>query len=84
MHQEAVNIIQAVHAGDGNIPECPSDEEVLLREPLVDAGISPSVGSVGDSYDNSLAETIIGLYKAEVICRGPWQAIDDVEFAMLK
>jgi len=52
---------------------------------LVDAGINPSVGSVGDSYDNSLAETIIGLYKTEVIRRrGPWRGIDDVEFATLE
>ena len=52
---------------------------------LVDAGINPSVGSVGDSYDNSLAETIIGLYKTEVVRRrGPWRTIDDVEFATLE
>ncbi len=48
-------------------------------------GIAPSVGSVGDSYDNALAETINGLYKAEVIRRnGPWRAIDEVEFATLE
>lgn len=45
---------------------------------------SPSVGSVGDSYDNALAETINGLYKAEVIHRrGPWRSFDSVEFATL-
>ena len=45
-------------------------------------GIAASVGSVGDSYDNALAETINGLYKAEVIRhRGPWRSIDSVEFA---
>jgi transposase InsO family protein len=44
-----------------------------------------SVGSVGDSYDNALAETINGLYKTEVIRnRGPWRNIDDVEFATLE
>jgi len=44
-----------------------------------------SVGSKGDSYDNAMAETINGLYKAEVIHRkGPWRGIDDVEFATLE
>jgi putative transposase len=47
-------------------------------------GIEPSVGSVGDSYDNALAETINGLYKTEVIHpNGPWRNVDDVEFATL-
>jgi len=51
---------------------------------LTGTGIEPSVGSVGDSYDNALAETIIGLYKTEVIRhRGPWRKLDDVEFATL-
>ena len=54
-------------------------------ERLRDAGIEPSVGSVGDSYDNALAETIIGLYKTEVINRrGPWRKLEDVEFATLE
>ncbi|VTZ51659.1 hypothetical protein MPC4_440007 [Methylocella tundrae] len=45
----------------------------------------PSVGSVGDSYDNALAETINGLYKAEVIWRrGPWRSFEAVEFATLE
>jgi transposase InsO family protein len=47
--------------------------------------VEPSVGSVGDSYDNALAETINGLYKAEVIWRrGPWRNIEQVEFATLE
>jgi len=51
---------------------------------LAEAGIEPSVGSRGDSYDNALAETIIGLYKTEVIRRkGPWRGLDDVEYATL-
>jgi putative transposase len=51
-------------------------------ERLAEAGITPSVGSVGDSYDNALAETINGLYKTELIKPfGPWKGIDDVEFA---
>ena len=52
---------------------------------LVDAGVDASIGSVGDAYDNALAETTIGLYKAEVIDRGgPWKTLADVEFATLK
>ena len=52
---------------------------------LAEAGIESSVGSVGDSYDNALAETIIGLYKTEVIrTRGPWRHIDAVEYATLE
>ncbi len=48
---------------------------------LAEAGIEPSVGSVGDSYDNAFAETINGLYKAEVIHRrGPWRSCESVEF----
>jgi transposase InsO family protein len=54
-------------------------------ERLADAGIAPSVGSRGDSYDNALAESVIGLYKAEVIHRdGPWRGFDDVEYATLE
>ncbi|MBU2605331.1 MAG: integrase core domain-containing protein, partial [Alphaproteobacteria bacterium] len=53
-------------------------------ERLADAGLEPSVGSVGDSYDNALAETINGLYKAEVIHRkGPWNSMDAIEYATL-
>jgi len=51
---------------------------------LADAGIERSVGRTGDSYDNALAESIIGLYKTGVIRRrGPWKGVDDVEFATL-
>jgi hypothetical protein len=51
---------------------------------LADAGIEPSVGSRGDSYDNALAESIIGLFKTEVIQRkGPWRHLEAVEFATL-
>jgi putative transposase len=58
---------------------------IRYSERLADAGAEPSVGSVGDSYDNALAETIIGLYKAEVIHRrGPWRHIDAVEYATLE
>ena len=52
---------------------------------LAEAGIEASVGSVGDSYDNALAETIIGLFKTEVIHpRGPWRTLDAVEYATLE
>jgi len=53
-------------------------------ERLAEAGMEPSVGSVGDSYDNALAESVIGLFKTEVIRRrGPWRGLEDVEFATL-
>ena len=58
---------------------------IRYTERLAEAGIEPSVGTVGDSYDNALAETIIGLYKTEVIRRsGPWRNIEEVEFATLE
>jgi transposase InsO family protein len=58
---------------------------IKYTERLAEAGIEPSVGSVGDSYDNALAETINGLYKAEVIHRrGPWRNFEAVEFATLE
>jgi putative transposase len=58
---------------------------IRYTERLAEAGIEPSVGTVGDSYDNSLAESVIGLFKTEVIRRrGPWRCIDDVEFAVLE
>lgn len=58
---------------------------IRYSERLAAAGVVPSVGSRGDSYDNALAETIIGLYKTEVIRhRGPWRTIDMVEYATLE
>ena len=58
---------------------------IRYSERLAEAGIEPSVGSVGDSYDNALAETLNGLYKAEVIHRrGPWRSFEAVEFATLE
>jgi transposase InsO family protein len=57
---------------------------IRYTERLAQAGIEASVGSVGDSYDNALAETINGLYKAEVIHpNGPWRSVEEVEFATL-
>ncbi len=52
-----------------------------ITERLAEAGLVPSVGSVGDSYDNALAETINGHYKAELIHRrGPWRSLEAVEY----
>jgi putative transposase len=52
---------------------------------LAEAGAVTSVGSRGDSFDNALAETIIGLYKTELIRRrGPWKGLDEVEYATLE
>ena len=57
---------------------------IRYTERLSDVGITPSVGSVGDSYDNALAETVIGLFKTEVIRQhGPWKNVEEVEFATL-
>lgn len=58
---------------------------IRYSERLAEAGIEPSVGSRGDSYDNALAETVIGLYKTELIHhRGPWRSLDEVEYATLE
>jgi putative transposase len=58
---------------------------IRYTERLAEAGIEPSVGSIGDSYDNALAESVIGLFKTEVIRqRGPWRGLEDVEFATLE
>jgi transposase InsO family protein len=57
---------------------------IRYTERLADAGIEVSVGSRGDAYDNALAETVIGLFKTEVIRRrGPWRSLEAVEFATL-
>ena len=58
---------------------------IRYTERLAEAGIEPSVGSRGDSYDNALAETIIGLFKTELINqRGPWKSLEQVELATLE
>ena len=80
------------------LPSCPTKWDHLRRsieftqylsirytERLAEAGIEPSVGRVGYSYDNALAESIIDLYKTEVIRqRGPWRHLEAVEFATLE
>lgn len=84
---------QALHqrrpfVGSGLV--CHSDRgaqyvSIRYTERLAEAGIEPSVGSVGDSYDNALAETAIGLFKTEVIHRrGPWRSFETVEYATLE
>jgi len=58
---------------------------IRYTDRLLEAAIAPSVGSVGDSYDNAMAESVIGLYKTEVIRRrGPWRHVDAVEYATLE
>ena len=58
---------------------------IRYTERLAEAGVATSVGSRGDSYDNALAESVIGLYKAELVHRrGPWRGCDDLEFATLE
>jgi len=56
---------------------------IRYTQRLAEAGIEPSVGSVGDSYDNALAETLNGLYKAEVLHRQSWKNREAVEMATL-
>ncbi|MFD0939007.1 IS3 family transposase, partial [Methylobacterium trifolii] len=76
------------HQGGGLVHHSDRGSQYLsirYTERLAEAGVEPSVGSVGDSYDNALAETINGLFKAEVIHRrGPWRSVEDVEFATLE
>ena len=58
---------------------------IKYTERLAEAGIAPSVGSRGDSYDNAMAESALGLFKTEIIRRrGPWRSLEDVEFATLE
>jgi transposase InsO family protein len=72
---------QLVHHSDRGVQYV----SIRYSQRLAEAGIEPSVGSVGDSYDNALAETINGLFKAEVIWpNGPWRTIEEVEFATLE
>jgi putative transposase len=84
---------QAIYDRPGNESDRlvhPSDRgvqylSIRYTERLAEAGIEPSVGSIGDSYDNAVAESVIGLFKTEVIRRrGPWRHLEDVEFATLE
>jgi putative transposase len=70
-----------VHHSDRGTPYL----SMRYTDRLADAGIAPSVGRRGDSYDNALAESLIGLFKTEVIRRrGPWRTLEAVEFATLE
>ena len=72
---------QLVHHSDRGVQYL----SIRYTERLAEAGIEPSVGSIGDSYDNALAESIIGLYKTEVIHPSrPWRNMEHVEFETLK
>jgi transposase InsO family protein len=74
-------IDQLVHHSDRGVQYL----SIRYTERLAEAGVEPSVGSVGDSYDNALAESVIGLYKTEIIRReGPWRNLEAVELATLK
>jgi transposase InsO family protein len=65
--------------------KCWVNTSIRYSERLAEAGIEPSVGSRGDSYDNALAETINGLHKAELIHRrAPWKTMAAVELATLE
>jgi putative transposase len=72
---------QLIHHSDRGVQYL----SIRYTERLAEAGIEPSVGSVGDSYDNALAETVNGLYKTELIWRrGPWRNVEAVELATLE
>ncbi|SEK05282.1 Transposase InsO and inactivated derivatives [Sphingobium sp. AP50] len=85
--EQAIHERRPVHRGGLIHHSDRGSQYVSIRysERLAEAGIEPSVGSVGDSYDNALAETINGPYKAEVIHRrGPWRSFEAVEYATLE
>ncbi len=84
---QALHDRRSIHRGGLVHHSVRGSQYVSIRysERLAEAGIEPSDGSVGDSYDNALAETINGLYTAEVIHqRGPWRNFEAVEFATLE
>lgn len=84
--EQAIHARRA-HAVDGLVHHSDAGSQYLsmrYTDRLADAGIAPSVGSQGDAYDNALAESVIGLFKTEVIQRkGPWRSLEAVEFATL-
>jgi putative transposase len=80
-HRQGRTITGLVHHSDAGSQYT----SIRYTERLAEAGATPSIGSVGDSYDNALAESIIGLYKTELIRRcGPWRNLDEVEIATLE
>jgi transposase InsO family protein len=79
--RRAASVTDLVHHSDRGTQYL----SMRYTERLADAQIAPSVGSRGDSYDNALAESIIGLFKTEVIrLKGPWRHLEAVEFATLR
>ena len=83
----ALNMALMTRKPESVIHHSDQGQYVSLRysERLAEAGIEPSVGSKGDSYDNALAETINGLYKAELIHRrAPWKTKESLELATLE
>ena len=79
--RRAVPLAGLIHHSDRGVQYL----AIRYTERLAEAGVVPSVGSRGDSYDNALAESFNGLYKAELIRhRGPWRGLDDVEYATLE
>jgi transposase InsO family protein len=79
-HREGAGLVGLVHHSDRGTQYL----SMRYTHRLLDAGLAPSVGSTGDAYDNALAETVIGLFKTEVIQRrGPWRSLEMVEFAVL-
>jgi putative transposase len=79
--RRAVPLTGLIHHSDRGVQYL----AIRYTERLAEAGVVPSVGSRGDSYDNALAESFNGLYKTELIRhRGPWRGLDDVEYATLE
>ena len=79
--RRAVPLTGLIHHSDRGVQYL----AIRYTERLAEAGVVPSVGSRGDSYDNALAESFNGLYKAELVRhRGPWRGLDDVEYATLE
>jgi len=79
--RRAVPLTGLIHHSDRGVQYL----AIRYTERLAEAGVVPSVGSRGDSYDNALAESFNGLYKTELIRhRGPWRGLEDVEYATLE
>jgi len=80
-HRQEHSVQDLIHHSDAGSQYT----SIRYSERLAEAGAKPSVGSVGDSYDNAMAESIIGLFKTELIRRrGPWHGLDAVELATLE
>jgi putative transposase len=80
-HREGLELTGLIHHTDAGSQYT----SIRFTERLTAEGISPSIGTVGDAYDNALAETVIGLYKTELIKpRRPWKTVEDVEIGTLE